>query len=63
MSDVLIIASAVVGATLPILVTQLSKDAELRSMGRLVMKLTIAPPLVLVVLAVGFVYFFNGITL
>ena len=62
MSPVLIIALSVVGATLPILVTQVSKDAELRSLGRLVMKLTIAPPLVLVALTVGLVYFFNGIT-
>lgn len=51
--NALIIAMPLVGAALPIVVTQLSRDEELRAVGRSVIKYAIALPLVLVVAIMG----------
>lgn len=41
------------GAAIPILVTQLSKDQQLKAVGRSIVKYTIVLPLALVIVVVG----------
>ena len=53
MSNSLIIAMPLLGAVLPIIVTQMSRDEELRAVGRSVIKYAIILPMVLVVIVVG----------
>ena len=59
MSNSLIIAMPLVGAALPIVVTQMSRDRELRAVGRSVVKYAIVLPLVLVVVVIGLVQIIN----
>ena len=47
------LAMPLVGAALPIVVTQLSSDAELKAVGRSVVKYAIVLPLALVALVMG----------
>ena len=53
MSNSLIIAMPLLGAAFPIIVTQMSRDKELRAIGRSVIKYAIILPMVLVVIVVG----------
>ena len=48
MSSSLMVAMPLVGAVLPIVVTQVSRDRELRVLGRAVVKYALALPLALV---------------
>ncbi len=59
MSSSLIIAMPLVGAALPIIVTQMSHDRELRAVGRSVVKYAIVLPLALVVIVIGLVQVIN----
>ena len=49
MSSTLMIAMPLLGAALPIVVTQVSGDRDMRAVGRAAMKYALALPLVLVV--------------
>ncbi len=49
----LFIVLPIAGAAVPLLVTQVSRDKELRAVGRSVMKYAIAFPLVLVISIIG----------
>ncbi len=57
MADALLIIVPLLGAVLPIVVTQLSKDEELRKLGRTVVKYTILIPTILTIAVVGAVRF------
>ena len=48
MSSSLMVAMPLLGAALPIVVTQVSRDKEMRVLGRAVVKYALAMPLVLV---------------
>ncbi len=53
MSDGMFFVFPVLGAVLPIIVTQLSSDQELKSIGRSVIKYAVLLPVVLVTTLVG----------
>ena len=53
----LFIALPLAGAAVPLLVTQVSRDLELRAVGRSVMKYVIAFPVALVIAVFGLVNF------
>jgi len=53
MANAWIMAMPLFGAAVPIVVTQVSRDKELKALGRSIVKYTIALPLALVVLIVG----------
>lgn len=57
MGKALLIAFPLVGAILPIVVTQFSKDDELRKLGRAVVKYAVALPVVLVAAVIGTISF------
>ncbi len=57
MGKALLIALPLVGAVLPIVVTQFSKDDELRKLGRAVVKYAVALPVILVAAVIGTISF------
>ncbi|MDP6704861.1 MAG: hypothetical protein QF893_00840 [Alphaproteobacteria bacterium] len=57
MGKALLIAVPLVGAILPIVVTQFSKDDELRKLGRAVVKYAVALPIILVAAVIGTISF------
>lgn len=59
MANVWIVAMPLFGAALPIFVTQISKDKELKAVGRSIVKYTIVLPLALVVMVMAGVQLFS----
>jgi hypothetical protein len=57
MGEALIVAMPLLGAAVPIIVTQLSKDDELRALGRSVVKYAIVLPVVLMVAVLGTMHY------
>ena len=54
-TQALIIAMPLLGALLPLLITQISSDAELKSIGRAVIKYAVVLPAVLAIVIFGIV--------
>ena len=54
-SQIVIVAMPLLGAVLPLLVTQISSDAELKAIGRAVIKYAVALPALLAIVIFGIV--------